>query len=374
MGQREAHLIDGVASDGGHALAGALLDRVEAQAARGFLQVGESGIRGLCIHARFEKRRQVLTPIERLQHRDAQGHGLGRGVRGHGIRGGAVDRAAGLRPVQQGGQPAAGGRLAMQGAGQVLAHGPGGIPLAFVNGAGLVGEQRGVAELLARGGDPAQRIVVAVVIPIHGRGVQVGFGLARLRGGHALPENAGAAEEFAVGVNVAHSRQDARVSRVGLLLVTGQCDGDFGVTRVECRQRPVERGRSGGEIAPPRIGGGQRARRRSRGLEMREPRLRFGGKLHRGRIGGDRLVELSVGDSGIAGANLRHLGIQAPLRRKAPEEPRAQPRIVKPVLAQQALGRGVVLGLAALVGSDQIVHEDQVFGKAFVRVPVQLAV
>src|SRR4029077_3554966 len=94
----------------------------------------------------------------------------------------------------------------------------------------------------------------------------------------------------------------------------------------------------------------------------------------RRRIRSHPLIELPAGDLWIGGENFGQLGKQAALLREALEQRGPKLRIVEPVLAKQTIVGRRVARLGPRVRVEQVVHEDQVFRKALVRVDVQLTV
>ena len=100
MSERQAHLVDGIVGNGGKALAGALLDGVESQTAGVFLKLSQRSGRRLDIDAGLQQRLEIFPALLRFEHRDAQRHGLRRGIGGDGGCGCPVYQAARLRPVQ----------------------------------------------------------------------------------------------------------------------------------------------------------------------------------------------------------------------------------------------------------------------------------
>ena len=208
--ERQPHLVDRVVGDGCQAFGGPFLGAVEAQTARVLLKRGQfRGGRG-GLHAGLQQRSQILPALQRLQHRNAHGYRLRRGVRGDSGLRAAVHQIARGRTVEQSEQAVGRGVFPGERAGDVLAHRGGGIAFALVDRARLVGVERRIVESFARRRNPAQRVVIPVVVPVDRRGVQIGLRLSRLSAGHPLPVCAGARKEFAIGVDVAHVGEQVR--------------------------------------------------------------------------------------------------------------------------------------------------------------------
>ena len=113
--------------------------------------------------------------------------------------------------------------------------------------------------------------------------------------------------------------------------VSGERDGDFGVARVVRRERPVQAGGLGGEVAASREG--RRERTRAAGAAASKCESHASASIANWTAAGFALPI----SPGIAAAHLGEFLREPPLPRQPFEQRRAELRIVEPVLAQQPL-------------------------------------
>src|ERR1700691_3638446 len=118
------------------------------------------------------------------------------------------------------------------------------VALVLVDSACLVGIEIGIGETSAPLLKQAQRVIEIVVIPVDGSGVEISAGLSRRYLWNPFPVRSGLRKLIAVGIDIANTREDLSIARIGLQQIVFDPGGDGRIGGIEVRQGAIH-GRSG---------------------------------------------------------------------------------------------------------------------------------
>ena len=234
------------------------------------------------------------------------------------------------------------------------------VALILADGAGFIGVEIGIAKLSPRKLDHPNGVGELEVVPKDSGGFEVTLGLARLDRGEFDPRRGGAVVALAVGFDLTDSRERFMITRAAFRQVLLDLDG-----LIASVQRPVQGSRAIADFAVRWETNGQLTERLGGGFVVGLPDFPF--SEHTGGGG----IRFRIG---LQSAQPRQFGIEPPSAGEQFEETAPQVWGVIPILTEQLLIGDWARRASGRIGTQQVAHERQVMGKAFVGELVHLQI